>query len=242
MKILAVDTALAACSAAVYDAEMQRVLAAAFQPMATGHAEAIGPMVRDVMENSGLAFSSLDRIAATIGPGTFTGLRIGLAFARGLKLALGLPMVGMTTLKAIAANVTSNPRARPIAVLIDARRGNVYSQLFSAQLDPLNEPLAHSFEQAAARLPRDECWIIGSGADLLAAGGEHRNLERAPDSDLPHASIVAALAAEEVAFEIPPTPPLSPAAWCHPAASFARHRYPQGERRGGRSSGLIARA
>src|SRR5215211_368466 len=206
MKILAVDTALAACSAAVYNAEMQKVLAAAFQPMATGQAEAIGSMVRGVMENSGMAFSSLDRIAATVGPGTFTGLRIGLAFARGLKLALGIPIVGITTLKAIAANVTSNPRARPIAVLIDARRGNVYSQLFSANLDPLNEPLAHSLKEAAARLPKHECWIIGSGADLLAGTGEHRNLTRSQASDLPHASVVATLAAGEVASKIPPAP------------------------------------
>jgi tRNA threonylcarbamoyladenosine biosynthesis protein TsaB len=206
MKILAVDTALAACSAAVYDSEMQKVLAAAFDPMATGQAEAIGPMVRAVMENSGMAFSSLDRIAATVGPGTFTGLRIGLAFARGLKLALGLPMVGMTTLKAIAANITLNPRALPIAVLIDARRGNVYSQVFSAKLDPLNEPLAHSLEQAAARLPKSPCWVIGSGADLLAGTGDDPNRTRAHASDLPHASVVAALAADEVASEIPPSP------------------------------------
>jgi tRNA threonylcarbamoyladenosine biosynthesis protein TsaB len=206
MKILAVDTALAACSAAVYNAERQKVLAAAFQPMATGQAEAIGPMVRGVMENSGMAFSSIDGIAATVGPGTFTGMRIGLAFARGLKLALGVPMFGITTLKAIAANVTSNPGARPIAVLIDARRGNVYSQVFSAKLDPLNEPLAHSLAEAAARLSRDECWIIGSGADLLADAGEHRNLIRSQASDLPHASVVAALAAHETASEIPPLP------------------------------------
>ncbi len=206
MKILAVDTALAACSAAVYDAEMQKVLAAAFQPMVTGQAEAIGPMVRGVMENSGMAFSSIDRIAATIGPGSFTGLRIGLAFARGLKLALGLPMVGMTTLKAVAANITSNHLALPIVALIDARRGNVYSQAFSAKLDPLNEPLAHSLEEAAARLPKNECWIIGSGAGLLAGTGEHRNLTRSHASDLPHASVVAALAAGEVASEIPPAP------------------------------------
>jgi tRNA threonylcarbamoyladenosine biosynthesis protein TsaB len=204
MKILAVDTALAACSAAVYNAERQKVLAAAFQPMATGQAEAIGPMVRGVMENSGMAFSSIDGIAATVGPGTFTGLRIGLAFARGLKLALGVPMFGITTLKAIAANVTSNPGARSIAVLIDARRGNVYSQVFSAKLDPLNEPLAHSLAEAAARLPADECWIIGSGADLLA--GEHRNSIRSQASDLPHASVVAALAAHERPSEIPPPP------------------------------------
>jgi [ribosomal protein S18]-alanine N-acetyltransferase len=114
--------------------------------------------------------------------------------------------VGMTTLKAVAANITSNHLALPIVALIDARRGNVYSQAFSAKLDPLNEPLAHSLEEAAARLPKNECWIIGSGAGLLAGTGEHRNLTRSHASDLPHASVVAALAAGEVASEIPPAP------------------------------------
>jgi tRNA threonylcarbamoyladenosine biosynthesis protein TsaB len=206
MKILAVDTALAACSAAVYDGEVQRVLAAGFSPMATGQAEAIGPMVRGVMEKAGMEFSGLHRVAATIGPGTFTGLRIGLAFARGLGLALGLPVVGITTLKAIAANVASNPRALPIAVLIDARRGNVYSQVFSARLDPLNEPLAHSLQEAAARLPAGESWAIGSGAGLLADTGDDYSVRRSHASDLPHASVVAALAACEAAPAAPPAP------------------------------------
>jgi len=206
MKILAVDTALAACSAAVYDREKQKVLAAVFEPMAAGQAEALGPMVRHVMEKSDTAFSSLDRIAATVGPGTFTDLRIGLAFARGLSLALERPVVGITTLKAIAANITSNPRALPIAVLIDARRGNVYSQVFSAKLDPLNEPLAHSIEEAAVRLPKDDCWVIGSGADLLAGRGEERILTRSLGSDLPHASVVAALASGEAIQAAPPAP------------------------------------
>lgn len=206
MKILAVDTALAACSAAIYDSEIQKVLAAGFRPMATGQAEAIGPMVRDLIKQSGTEFSALHRIAATVGPGTFTGLRIGLAFARGLGLALGLPVVGITTLKAIAANVASNPCALPIAVLIDARRGNVYSQVFSASLDPLNEPLAHSLQEAAARLPKGEVWTIGSGADLLTDTGDDRIARRSPASDLPHAAVVAALAAREAASAAPPAP------------------------------------
>jgi ribosomal protein S18 acetylase RimI-like enzyme len=115
-------------------------------------------------------------------------------------------MVGITTLKAIAANVTSNPRALPIAVLIDARRGNVYSQVFSARLDPLNEPLAHSIEEAAARLPNEGCWLIGSGADLLAGTGEEHSLTRAHAPDLPHAAVVAALATGEAAPAAPPAP------------------------------------
>jgi tRNA threonylcarbamoyl adenosine modification protein YeaZ len=123
MKILAVDTALAACSAAVYDSDDDRMLASIFQPMTVGHAEAIAPAVRQIMLEAGIEFSSLDRIATTIGPGTFTGLRIGLSFAKALGLALDLPVVGLSTLKAIAANIASNPHHLPIVVAIDARRG-----------------------------------------------------------------------------------------------------------------------
>jgi tRNA threonylcarbamoyl adenosine modification protein YeaZ/ribosomal-protein-alanine acetyltransferase len=208
MKILAVDTALAACSAAVYDDEVHRVLTATFQPMATGHAEVIGPMVRNVMAGASLKFSDLNRIAATNGPGTFTGLRIGLAFARGLGLALSLPIVGITSLKAIAANISPNPDALPIAVLIDARRGNVYSQLFSANLDPLNEALAHTLAEAAARLPMSGCWTIGSAADdLLASNPDLASRVRRSDaSAFPHASLVAALASREPDPDDPPVP------------------------------------
>jgi tRNA threonylcarbamoyl adenosine modification protein YeaZ/ribosomal-protein-alanine acetyltransferase len=208
MKILAVDTALAACSAAVYDDEVQRVLAAAFQPMATGHAEVIGPMVRDVMAGASLRFADLNRIAATNGPGTFTGLRIGLAFARGLGLALNLPIVGISSLKAIAANISPNPDALPIAVLIDARRGNVYSQLFSPTLEPLNEASAHTLAEAAARLPVSGCWTIGSAADDLMASDPDLagRVRRSDASAFPHASLIAALASREPDPDGPPAP------------------------------------
>src|SRR5688500_20336294 len=109
MMILAVDTALAACSAAVFESDAQYLLAARFESMATGHAEAIAPMVQETMQAAGLEYGSLHRIAATLGPGTFTGLRIGLAFARGLGLALSLPVVGVSSLTAIASNFGENP-------------------------------------------------------------------------------------------------------------------------------------
>ena len=104
MKLLCLDTAMAACSVGVYDATGERLLASAYVPMERGHAEALAPMVEQVMREAGLGFGDLGRIAVTVGPGTFTGVRIGLAMARGLGLALGIPVCGIDTLTAIACN------------------------------------------------------------------------------------------------------------------------------------------
>ena len=108
MKVLAVDTALGACSVAVLDGE--KILSHRFEEMARGHAEALAPIVQDAM--AGIAFASLDRLAVTTGPGTFTGQRVGLAFMRGLRIALRKPLIGVTTLEAIAA-ATRTPNAPP---------------------------------------------------------------------------------------------------------------------------------
>ena len=104
MKILSFDTAMGACSAAVIDTGSRLHLASAYVQMERGHAEALPPMVAGVMKTADLRFSQIDRIAVTIGPGTFTGVRIGIAFARGLAQATGIPVVGIDTLSAIAAN------------------------------------------------------------------------------------------------------------------------------------------
>src|ERR1700733_13266955 len=98
MKVLAVDTALGACSVAVLGGE--KILSHRFEEMARGHAEALAPMVESAM--AGIAFDSLDRLAVTTGPGTFTGQRVGLAFMRGLRIALRKPLIGVTTLEAMA--------------------------------------------------------------------------------------------------------------------------------------------
>ena len=110
LKLLAVDTALGACSVAVLDGET--VLAHRFVEMARGHAEALAPMVDETMRQSGLAFAALDRLAVTTGPGTFTGQRVGLAFMRGLRVALKKPLIGVTTLEAMAAATGRGSRRR----------------------------------------------------------------------------------------------------------------------------------
>ena len=128
MKILAVDTALGACSAAILDDES--ILAHCLEPMERGHAERLAPMVRDVMAAARLDFSAVDRLAVTVGPGTFTGQRVGYAFMRGLRLVLNRPLVGVTTLEAMAQAAMAETGARSAAVCHDARRSEVYIGAF----------------------------------------------------------------------------------------------------------------
>jgi tRNA threonylcarbamoyladenosine biosynthesis protein TsaB len=124
MKILAVDTALGACSAAVLDSE--RILAHRFEPMDRGHAERLAPMAREVMEEAGIGFAALDRLGVTTGPGTFTGQRVGIAFMRGLRIALKKPLVGVTTLECMLAAALQETGLTAAVALHDARRDEVY--------------------------------------------------------------------------------------------------------------------
>src|SRR3569833_864960 len=103
MLILAIDTALDHCAAAVLDSDAAVMRAQQSLPMKRGHAEALMPLIARVMKEAGLPFAALDRIAVTTGPGSFTGLRVGLSAARGIALAAGTPVVGVTTLTAYAA-------------------------------------------------------------------------------------------------------------------------------------------
>lgn len=194
--------------------------------MVTGHAERLALMVRDVMASASEEFGSLDRIAATVGPGTFTGLRIGLSFARGLAVALSRPVVGISTLQALAATVIENPDALPIAASIDARRGNIYFQLFGADLRPLGEPRVFTAEEAAAALPAGPCLGVGSGAPLLAAssGRRLRVLEANQATD---AATVARLAGSDENV-LPPKPLYLRSHEARPDASHFRHVVHQG--------------
>jgi tRNA threonylcarbamoyladenosine biosynthesis protein TsaB len=166
MIVLGLDTALAACSVAV--TRDDDVLAAVREPMLRGHQERLAPMVEAVMAAAGLPFAALDRVGVTVGPGSFTGLRVGLAFAKGLGLALGKPCVGAGTLEALAA---SEPGPGLTAAVIDARRGQVYLQAFADGVAVM-APDALPVETAAARLA--ELWrggplrLVGPGAPLLA--------------------------------------------------------------------------
>ncbi len=163
--------------------------------MARGHAEALLPMVERVREKAGLGFADIDRLAVSIGPGSFAGIRVGLAAARGLALALDLPLVGIGTLKLLAAGA---PGSGPVAAVIDARNGQVYFQPFSHDLRPLAPPALVKLENAVSWLYRrddlKQFRIVGGGAPLIAALLNSDAAQIFPAA-LPDAAVLAELAA-----------------------------------------------
>jgi tRNA threonylcarbamoyladenosine biosynthesis protein TsaB len=172
MKVLAIDTACSACSVAVVEDGV--VLGARSDAMARGHAEALMPMVQDVMAAAKSAFSDLDLVAVTIGPGSFTGLRTGLAAARGIGLALGISVAGVTTLEAVAAaaarQAAESEAGLPIVVALETRRADLYIQRFDAALMPETDALALPPEQARVYLSANGVVLAGDGAERLLDG------------------------------------------------------------------------
>jgi tRNA threonylcarbamoyladenosine biosynthesis protein TsaB len=164
--ILAVDTCLAASSIAVLDGDVVR--AARSEPMTRGHQERIAVLAREVMVEAGVKFPDLTRIAVTVGPGSFTGLRVGLSFAKGLATALSIPCVGINSLEALAATADAPGF---VAAVLDARMGQLYLQVFDGG-KALMAPDALETGVAAARLAElysgGPAVLIGSGAPLLA--------------------------------------------------------------------------
>ena len=158
MKILALDTATSACSVAVrIDGE---TVACALEPMTRGQSEALMPMLMGVLGQAKLAVKDVDLIAVTRGPGAFTGLRIGLAAARGLSLASGIPCCGVTTTQAIAA-AADDPETpdQTILVALDSKRADIYIQVFGATGPLMDHPRAVSLDD----LPKliDELGLVG---------------------------------------------------------------------------------
>ncbi len=168
MLILAIDTALDACAAAVLDTEAGQLIAQESQAMKRGHAEALMPLIARVIEQSGIAFAALDRIAVTTGPGSFTGLRVGLSAARGIALAANKPVVGLTTLTAYAAPLVSQNGEHPVISAIDARHDHVYLQVVSGNGSSLIQPRLASIEEALGATRFGSPHLVGNAAKILA--------------------------------------------------------------------------
>ncbi|MBB3892670.1 tRNA threonylcarbamoyladenosine biosynthesis protein TsaB [Phenylobacterium haematophilum] len=195
MMILAIDTCLFACSAAVV--QDGAVRAGRVEPMSRGHQERLAPLVAEVMaEAGGVGFDQLDRIAVTVGPGSFTGLRVGLAFAKGLSAALAIPAVGVGSLEALA-----QPHKGRVFAVLDAKRGQVYLQAF-ADGAAVSAPDALPIETAAARVAElAPDILVGTGAALLA---QMRPSAQAIAVDHADPAAIAALGASR--SPVPPRP------------------------------------
>jgi len=188
MLILAIDTALDACAAGVLDTDASKMLAQESQPMKRGHAEALMPLIARVMKESGVAFASLDRIAVTAGPGSFTGLRVGLSAARGIGLAANKPVVGLTTLTAYAAPVVGQNAEQPVISAIDARHDHVYFQVVSGNGSSLIRPRVAPIEEALGASRFGAPHLVGNAAKILA--------DRWPAHALPPFKVDAQIAPE----------------------------------------------
>ena len=169
MRVLAIDTALEACSAAVLDTGRRGIAASETIAMARGHAEALMPLIARVMDIADVEFAALDRIAVTTGPGSFTGLRVGISATRGIALAAGKPAIGLSTLAGFAAPLIAEDDSTHVVAAIDARHDNVYLQVFGTGGRTLVAPRIATLRDAVRAAMTGPARIVGSAANLLAA-------------------------------------------------------------------------
>lgn len=209
VSVLAFDSAGNSCSAAVL--RHGRIKARRTAPMARGQAEALMPMIESVLGEAELALAALDLIAVTVGPGAFTGLRIALAAARGLKLASGLPAMGVTSFAAVAARV---PRAaiaeRSLVVALESKRAELYLQDFGREGRAQREGALVAPAAFSSWVPQGPLLLAGDGAPRLAEALAPGQATIAPGTEAAEAADVARLAAAawEPGLRLPPLRPL----------------------------------
>jgi tRNA threonylcarbamoyladenosine biosynthesis protein TsaB len=166
VRTLAIDTATAGCSVAACDGAA--VVAACTERLGTGHAERLVPMLAEVMAEAGWCFDEVELLAATLGPGNFTGIRAGVAAARALALSTGRPAVGVTTLEAMAAAVDGVPRT----CVLGGRQGTVYAQRFAADGWPVTEAVVMRETAVVDLCEPGDLLLTDAPAGLTGAGLE----------------------------------------------------------------------
>ena len=202
MRLLAIDTALPAVSACVLDSQELEPLAVESQPMERGHAEAIAPLIQRVVGAVDGGFKSLDRIAVTVGPGSFTGVRIGIAAAQAIALARRIELVGVSTLSALAAPNFLEPFEGVVVAAIDARHGQIYVAAFSPDGRILVSPRRTGAAEALRALgdypslglggdgSKQKLLLVGSGAALLEAQARANGFSAQIVNDAPAPDVV----------------------------------------------------
>ncbi|MCV0395810.1 MAG: tRNA (adenosine(37)-N6)-threonylcarbamoyltransferase complex dimerization subunit type 1 TsaB [Rhizobiaceae bacterium] len=170
MILLAIDTAANLCATCLYDTGAGRSFARREADIGTGHAELLMDQVADCLNEAGVAYGGLGRVGVSVGPGSFTGVRIGVAAARGLALALKIPAVGVSTLAALAHDARRVHETRPVLSVIDAKRDQFYVALHDADGREAVSPFIATLDEARGLARSDETVLTGSGAELVAGG------------------------------------------------------------------------
>ncbi|WP_091133468.1 tRNA (adenosine(37)-N6)-threonylcarbamoyltransferase complex dimerization subunit type 1 TsaB [Microvirga guangxiensis] len=190
MRVLAIDTALGACSACIWQAGDDVPLASESLPMERGHAEALLPLIDRVAAQVEGGFETLDRVAVTVGPGSYTGLRVGISAARGIGLAAGIPVVGVATLSAYLAPLMVKERRGLFTAAIDAKHGHIYIQAIAPGGRTIIQPSLMSYRDAIRVLGSGPLLISGSAAAMLAAEARTQGVD-AYITDMPQAPDIA---------------------------------------------------
>ena len=225
MILLAIDTAANLCAACVCDGAAGRELGREALDIGKGHAERLIGVIETALADAGKAYADLDRIGVAVGPGSFTGVRVGVATARGLALALGIPAVGVDTLEALAAEARAGLPDRAVLAAIDGRRGDLYCAVHAPEGAVLAAPATLSIAEAVALARRHDAAVAGSGADaVLAEAGERRP----PDAGLRGATadiaFYARLAVAKPLSDEKPRPLYLRGADARPQSGFALKR------------------
>lgn len=184
MIVLALDTASVQCAACLFDEETGRELARVVRPMVTGHASALTAVIDETLASAGLAYRDLGCIVAVAGPGSFTGVRIAVAAARGLALALDVPSVGVDALLALAAPVRQRHPGRAVMAALDAKRGEIYAAAWDAGGTQILQSAALPIDEARAFAGACGTVLTGTGAPIIAAAGGRFDIDgegAAPD-------------------------------------------------------------
>jgi tRNA threonylcarbamoyl adenosine modification protein YeaZ len=225
MILLAIDTAASVCAACVHDGDAGAELGREVLDIGKGHAERLIGVIESALRQAGLAYTDLVRIGISIGPGSFTGVRVGVATARGLALALGISAVGVNTLEALATEAHADCPDRPVLAAIDGRRGDLYCAAYAPDGSVLSEPAAIPAADAVSLARRHDAALAGNGTDaILAVAGNQPLFDtglRAATADI---GFYARLAAGREATNEKPKPLYLRGADAKPQSGFALAR------------------
>jgi tRNA threonylcarbamoyl adenosine modification protein YeaZ len=224
MNVLAIDTAANLCAACVYDAEGQALRGRCVLDIGKGHAEHLMETIARTLEDASLTYRDIGRIAVSVGPGSFTGVRVGVSAARGLALALKIPAVGVSTLEALAMEAHASFPDRIVAAVIDGRRGDLYLAGYDRHGKLLMGPAAVSLETAGEFAMAQDAVLAGNGADMLAGSAPERRFDVASRAATGDVATYARMAGLRVAPFDKPKPLYLRGADARPQAGFALSR------------------
>ena len=224
MRMLAIDTASVVCAACVYDTVLRQEEGRAVLKLGKGHAEHLMAVVGDAMQQANIAFRQLGAVAVSIGPGSFTGVRVGVSAARGLAMALKVPAIGVTTLEALAAEARQRFGDVPVMSALDAGRGEINAALYDEKGGALVEPAVMTLEEAVHLAQRRASVVAGSAGPRI--GVELPSIQTGSALATADIRFYAAIAAGRDAGGEKPRPLYLRGADAKPQAGFVLPRQP----------------